>query len=210
MIEYHRSKKADVTVAMMVVPKSEIHQFGAGIVDRNDRVIDWEEKPKEAKTNLASMGIYVFDYAGICSTHSPATGKRTISASISCPTPLSTITPSPTPSTGTGAMSGQFRHTGRPIWTSSRKTVEFLHKNGKSEPISRLTDGRPTGHRHVLAALSLAELHDFRRKHIQGTVINSVLAPGVVVEEGAVVKDSILCSRTVSSRRGRRRPGNFG
>ena len=34
MIEFHRAKKADVTVAMMVVPKSQIHQFGAGIVDR--------------------------------------------------------------------------------------------------------------------------------------------------------------------------------
>lgn len=51
MIEYHRSKKADVTVAMMAVPKSQIHQFGAGIVDRNDGIVDWEEKPKEAKTN---------------------------------------------------------------------------------------------------------------------------------------------------------------
>ena len=62
MIEYHRSKKADVTIGMMVVPKSEIHQFGAGITDNNNRIIDWEEKPEVPKTNLASMGIYVFDY----------------------------------------------------------------------------------------------------------------------------------------------------
>jgi glucose-1-phosphate adenylyltransferase len=43
MIEYHRSKKADVTVAMMVVPKSQIHQFGAGVTDNRNRIIDWEE-----------------------------------------------------------------------------------------------------------------------------------------------------------------------
>ena len=61
MIEYHRSKKADVTVAMMVVPKSQMHQFGAGITDERNRIIDWEEKPKNPRTNLASMGIYVFD-----------------------------------------------------------------------------------------------------------------------------------------------------
>ncbi|MBI4793825.1 MAG: glucose-1-phosphate adenylyltransferase [Deltaproteobacteria bacterium] len=61
MISFHRRKKADVTIGMMVVPESEIHQFGAGITNEEGRIVDWEEKPKVARTNLASMGIYVFD-----------------------------------------------------------------------------------------------------------------------------------------------------
>ncbi|MBI5556352.1 MAG: glucose-1-phosphate adenylyltransferase [Deltaproteobacteria bacterium] len=61
MINFHRTKQADVTIGMMVVPKSEIHQFGAGITNDEGRIVDWEEKPKEPRTNLASMGIYVFD-----------------------------------------------------------------------------------------------------------------------------------------------------
>lgn len=61
MIAFHRRKNADVTIGMMVVPESEIHQFGAGIADDDGRIVDWEEKPKVARTNLASMGIYVFD-----------------------------------------------------------------------------------------------------------------------------------------------------
>ena len=61
MVSFHRSKDAHVTIAMMVVPESEIHQFGAGITDEDGRIIEWEEKPKVARTNLASMGIYVFD-----------------------------------------------------------------------------------------------------------------------------------------------------
>ncbi len=61
MLSYHQYKKADVTIGMMVVPKSTIHQFGAGIVDDQNQIIDWEEKPVEPKTNLASMGIYVFE-----------------------------------------------------------------------------------------------------------------------------------------------------
>lgn len=60
MIKFHRQKDAEITVAMMVVSESEIHQFGTGIVDSESRIIDWEEKPKVARTNLASMGIYVF------------------------------------------------------------------------------------------------------------------------------------------------------
>ncbi len=61
MLDVHRSKAADITIGMMVVPLDQIHQFGAGIVDNENRIIDWEEKPKEPKTNLASMGIYIFD-----------------------------------------------------------------------------------------------------------------------------------------------------
>jgi glucose-1-phosphate adenylyltransferase len=61
MINVHRRKQADVTIGMMVVPESEIHQFGAGITNDEGRIVEWEEKPKKPRTNLASMGIYVFD-----------------------------------------------------------------------------------------------------------------------------------------------------
>ncbi|MGE4559611.1 MAG: glucose-1-phosphate adenylyltransferase family protein, partial [Desulfobulbus sp.] len=61
MLSYHQYKRADITIGMMVVPKRDIHQFGAGIIDNENRVVDWEEKPKVPRTNLASMGIYVFD-----------------------------------------------------------------------------------------------------------------------------------------------------
>jgi glucose-1-phosphate adenylyltransferase len=60
MIEFHRQKNADITVGMMVVPEDQIHQFGTGITDADGRIVEWEEKPKVPRTNLASMGIYVF------------------------------------------------------------------------------------------------------------------------------------------------------
>ena len=61
LVDFHRQKEADITIGMMVVPKSQMHQFGAGITDSEGRVVEWEEKPKVPRTNLASMGIYVFD-----------------------------------------------------------------------------------------------------------------------------------------------------
>ena len=61
MIEFHRQKNADITIGMMIVPESEIHQFGAGITNDEGRIVEWEEKPKVPRTNLASMGIYVFN-----------------------------------------------------------------------------------------------------------------------------------------------------
>ncbi len=61
LLQFHRRKKADVTIGMMVVPKSEIHQFGTGITDDEGRIVEWEEKPAHPRTDLASMGIYVFN-----------------------------------------------------------------------------------------------------------------------------------------------------
>jgi glucose-1-phosphate adenylyltransferase len=60
MIAYHRRKKADVTVAMREVPWDQAIHFGIGQKDENGRIIHWEEKPKEPKSNLASIGVYLF------------------------------------------------------------------------------------------------------------------------------------------------------
>jgi len=61
MIYTHRSRQADVTVAVTEVPLSEVSRFGIITLDHNERLINFQEKPKTAKSNLASMGIYVFD-----------------------------------------------------------------------------------------------------------------------------------------------------
>ena len=61
MINMHRSRQADVTVAVTEIPISEVSRFGIVTLDHNERVISFQEKPKSAKSNLASMGIYVFD-----------------------------------------------------------------------------------------------------------------------------------------------------
>ena len=61
MIYAHRSRQADVTVAVSEVPLSEVSRFGIITLDHNERLISFQEKPKSAKSNLASMGIYVFD-----------------------------------------------------------------------------------------------------------------------------------------------------
>lgn len=60
LIAFHKRHKADLTVAMMKVPKEETVHFGIAQVDGQGRIRDWEEKPKNAKGNLASLGIYVF------------------------------------------------------------------------------------------------------------------------------------------------------
>ena len=60
MIEMHEQQQADVTVGVMRIPIEDAHRFGIVTADESGRVIDFVEKPKQPKSNLVSMGIYVF------------------------------------------------------------------------------------------------------------------------------------------------------
>ena len=60
MLQKHIKNKADVTIAVRPVPWSEASRFGIMETDENDVIVDFEEKPKNPKSNKASMGVYVF------------------------------------------------------------------------------------------------------------------------------------------------------
>ena len=62
MLDFHKANRADLTVAVMPVPIEEASRFGVMITDETNRIVDFEEKPKEPKSNLASMGIYIFSW----------------------------------------------------------------------------------------------------------------------------------------------------
>ncbi len=62
MLKAHKKTEAAVTIAVMPVPWEEASRFGIMNVDENGYITEFEEKPKEPKSNLASMGIYIFDY----------------------------------------------------------------------------------------------------------------------------------------------------
>ena len=192
MIEYHRSKKADVTVGMMVVPKSEMHQFGSGIVDKNDRIIEWEEKPKEPRTNLASMGIYVFDYHYLRKTLIRDRDEIDFGMHI-LPRAIAENNVFAYP------FYGYWRDVGtiQAYWEANMDVLK--KESGLSPQMWQIrtnveTEGRTADRAPARFGKSchLENCMVSAGSKIQGSVINSVLAPGVVVEEGAVVKNSIL------------------
>ncbi|KJR98679.1 MAG: transferase [Desulfobulbaceae bacterium BRH_c16a] len=192
MIEYHRSKKADITVAMMIVPKSEMHQFGAGIVDKNDRIIGWEEKPKKPKTNLASMGIYVFSYDYLLNTLSRDRDENDFGIDI---LPRAIVEDD----VFAYPFYGYWRDVGTipAYWEAN---MDVLKKDSGISPQNwQIRTNIEAGGRPADRAPARFELGCHLKNCmvsagsiIKGTVINSLLAPGVIVEEGAVVKDSIL------------------
>ncbi len=200
MLEYHRFKKADVTVGMMVVPISEIYQFGAGIINNENRIIDWEEKPENPRTNLASMGIYVFDYKYLLDTLSRDRAENDFGMHI-LPRAIANDNVFAYP------FYGYWRDVGT-IQSYWEANMDVIRKDSGISPelwgirtnieASGLSADRAPAYYGNNAEVSCSMIS--AGCSILGTVQNSVLAPGVVVEEGAVVRDSILFSDCVVER----------
>ena len=62
MLDYHKEMKADATIAVIGVPMKEASRFGIMNTNETGRIIEFEEKPPVPKSNLASMGIYIFNW----------------------------------------------------------------------------------------------------------------------------------------------------
>ena len=62
MLEYHKQQNADATIAVIEVPMKEASRFGIMNTNETGRIVEFEEKPAEPKSNLASMGIYIFNW----------------------------------------------------------------------------------------------------------------------------------------------------
>lgn len=65
MLDFHKAKKADITISVIEVPWEETSRFGILNTDEDQFITEFEEKPKHAKSNLASMGIYIFDWKSL-------------------------------------------------------------------------------------------------------------------------------------------------
>ena len=65
MLDYHKENNADVTIAAMPVPIEEAGRFGIVITDEDGRITEFQEKPPQPKSNLASMGIYIFSWPAL-------------------------------------------------------------------------------------------------------------------------------------------------
>ncbi len=191
MVEFHKSRNADLTIAMMRIPIEQAHHFGMGITNDNAQIVDWEEKPKKAKSDLASMGVYVFetDFLYYCLNAIPEHdfGKNIIPHAIANHRVFAY------------PFSGYWRDVGtlHAYWDANMdilrpdsgldlaawQTYTNLEEEGRSgdRPPTRVSTGAVVEN-SVIAQGCM----------IDGAVTNSVLSPGVVVEKGARVENSVL------------------
>ncbi|UKL14663.1 glucose-1-phosphate adenylyltransferase family protein [Dissulfurimicrobium hydrothermale] len=196
MVGHHRRLGAKVTVAMMTVPWELTHQFGIGIVGSDGRITEWEEKPKKARSNLASMGIYVFDVEYLL-TALRATKEEDFGHHI-IPNALRDGVLFCYP------FEGYWRDVGtvQALWDANMDLLD--HQSGldpESWGVVTNLEAEGLGYdRPPIRILTGADLKNSSVAPgcvIKGKVEDSILSPGVVVEKGAYVAQSVVMHDTV-------------
>jgi glucose-1-phosphate adenylyltransferase len=200
MIDFHREKKADVTVGVMEVPLEDAHRFGTLIVDDAGRVTEFDEKPPEPRSTLISMGIYIFDPEILTQRLTEDSRMRGSAHDFG-----KDIIP---------RMVGLDRvyayHFGD-YWQDVGTIASYWDANMGllADPpefemydydwvIHTRSEERPPAKISAKAKVSNSLIS--HGCHIVGTVEHSVLSPGVFVAEGAVVRDSIIMNDTIVGR----------
>jgi glucose-1-phosphate adenylyltransferase len=183
----HRRHRADVTIAVRRVPIADATRMGVLALDDQGRVADWQEKPKQPKSDLASMGVYVFSKRALARWLSDGLhdfGRDVIPAMLE----------------GNARVFG-YRFDG--YWQDVGTIQSFWEANialVEDEPELDLSDREWLIHtrseeRPPARVGATAQVHRSLISHgcvINGMVVNSVLSPGVRVDMGAVVRDSIV------------------
>ncbi|MEO7663873.1 MAG: glucose-1-phosphate adenylyltransferase subunit GlgD [Candidatus Limnocylindrales bacterium] len=186
-IAAHRRKRADVTIAVRRVPLAEASRMGILALDDTDRITEWQEKPKQPKSDLASMGVYVFSRRALLKWLDEERvdfGAHVIPAMLDA-----------------DARVFGYRYAG--YWQDVGTIQSFWEANMAllvDQPELDLYDKDWVIHtkseERAPAKLGpTAQVHRSMISHgcvIEGTVVNSILSPGVRVGVGAVVRDSIV------------------
>jgi glucose-1-phosphate adenylyltransferase len=187
MIAAHRENGADVTIAVLPVPPDEATRMGICALDADGRVVDWEEKPAEPRSDLASMGVYVFSRKAL---HAWLSAARSDFGHDVIPAMLAG---------GARVFGHRFEGYWRDVgtieayWKANLDLVGLIPPfdlfdrtwliHTRSEERSPAKLGPEALARHSLISHGCI---------VNGTVLNSVLSPGVRVYEGAVVRDSVI------------------
>lgn len=193
MLSFHKEKKADCTIAVLQVPMEEASRFGIMTADENGTIVDFEEKPKEPKSDLASMGVYIFSWKKLKQyliddennvDSSKDFGKNIIPAMLGANEKMVAY-----------PFEGYWKDVGTldSLWEAN---MDLLNPNVPLElydPNWKIYSRNPVMPPHYISAV--ANVQNSRVTEgcsVYGTVDFSVLFAGVTIEEGAVVRDSIV------------------
>ncbi|MGI6167277.1 MAG: glucose-1-phosphate adenylyltransferase [Eubacteriales bacterium] len=191
MLEYHKEKNSDCTIAVLDVPLSEAGRFGIMSTDDDGRIIKFTEKPKIPESTKASMGIYIFGKDKLISyleaddadaESSNDFGKNVIPSILVAGEKLYAY-----------EFEGYWKDVGTvsSLWEANMDMLGSDPKlNDKDWSIYSRQDSRPPQHIGRLAVVENSVVTE--GCEIYGSVINCVLGSGVKVMSGARVSDSVL------------------
>ncbi len=201
LYEFHEANKASVTVAVTEVPEDQTNQFGILETDPSGRIIGFEEKPKVARSRLASMGVYLFNRDALIQwlvEDAARAGSRHDFGKDLLPLLVER---------GEPVYAHRFKHYWQDVGTLDSYYQTSRELLGERPPIdlgnpewvihTQSADRPPVRFEHGCRVEGSLVANGCR---IAGEVTGSVLFPGVTVPKGAVIRDSIVMHDTVLGR----------
>ncbi|MBR2782583.1 MAG: glucose-1-phosphate adenylyltransferase [Firmicutes bacterium] len=200
LIAFHEQHQADCTIAVMRVPMEEASRFGILNTGPDLQVVEFDEKPAHPKNDLASMGIYVFNWKKIReflvadekdddSAHD--FGKNVLPAMLNAGCRMFAY-----------PFEGYWKDVGtaQSLWESNMELLEPDPAIALSDPGWRIYSRSANEPPHYIGAGAEVSASLISEGcEIYGRVENSVLFSGVTVEAGALIKDSVVMSNTLVS-----------
>ena len=196
MLDYHKASHADVTIAAMPVPMEEASRFGVVITDENGKIQEFEEKPEHPRSNLASMGIYIFSWkvlkeALIANAEVPGCdfGKHVIPYCHEKGQRLFAY-----------EYNGYWKDVGTlgSYWEANMELIDIIPEFNLYEEFwkiytrSEIIPPQYIAEDAVVTRSIISEGTD-----VYGEVHNSVIGSGVTIGKGSVIRDSIIMKNTV-------------
>ena len=196
MLDFHKAKGADVTIACMPVPWEDASRFGVVVADDNSNIKEFEEKPEKPSSNLASMGIYIFNWptlreALIKLKDQPGCdfGKHVIpyvhEKAHNC---------------YVYEFNGYWKDVGTlgAYWESNMELIDIIPEFNLYEEFWKIyTNNNTTAPQYFGENSKVERCIIGEGTEVYGQVTGSVIGDGVTIGEGTIVRDSIVMSGTV-------------
>lgn len=196
MLDYHKANNADITIAAMPVPIEEASRFGIVVTDEDNRITEFEEKPAEPKSNLASMGIYIFKWSVLKEAliklkdqNECDFGKHVIPYCFNNNKRIFAY-----------EYNSYWKDVGTlsSYWEANMELIDIIPVFNLYEEFWKIytrTDTIPPQYVADNTFIEKSIVGD--GTEVYGRIYNSVIGSGVTIEEGAVVRDSIIMNNSV-------------
>ena len=199
MLDFHKQKNADVTIAAIPVPMEEASRFGVVLTDEDKQITEFEEKPEHPRSNLASMGIYIFSW--------PVLRDSLIAMKDQSNCDFGKHIIPYCHEGGKRLFAYEFNDYWKDVgtlgsyWEANMELIDLIPEFNLYEEYWKIYTKEDIIEPQYIAKDAVVERSIIGAgAQIYGQVSNCVLGAGVTVEEGAVLKDSIIMKNTYIGR----------
>lgn len=196
MLNFHKANEADVSIAAMPVPIEEASRFGIVITDGDNRITGFEEKPKNPRSNLASMGIYIFSWPVLKNAllkekdeQGCDFGKHVIPYCFEQGQKMFAY-----------EFNGYWKDVGTlgSYWEANMELIDVVPEFNLHEEFWKIYTNNGALPPQYISENSVVERSIIcNGAEIYGEIHNSVIGAGVTVGKGSVIRDSIIMQDTV-------------